>query len=144
MLLSITPKTTDHAARIPGKQRSFVQREFERLLDIRRSYQFYVLRNRDSIRRELFRLPARWHAQDLDAVWMKKERSVSRLLKRALGDYYKQSFAEDGQQWKRPSFNWRTLFLDFPPVLRAFTFRVLLQIREFGRGLAGVKRTSAP
>src|SRR5205807_10287925 len=45
MVLTITPKATDHAVRTPGRQRFLVRREYDQLVDLRRSYRFYVLRD---------------------------------------------------------------------------------------------------
>jgi hypothetical protein len=141
MMLSLTPRATDHAMRIAeGKPRSSVRREYARLADIRRSYEFYVLRNRDSVRHELFRVPVRWHVDDIDLAWMREEARIDRLIRRALGDYYKQ---DADRPWKGPAFNWRTVLFDYPPVLRKFAIRVLLGLRELGRGLVGQKRRTA-
>ena len=138
VMLSLTPRATDHAVRNgAGKKPSFLRREYARLADIRRSYEFYVFRNCDTVRHELFRFPIRWHAHDLDAVWLKEERRIGRLFRRAVGDYY----ASRG--WKNPSINWRTLLFDFLPMLRMFMFRILLRVRDFGRGLLKLKSASA-
>jgi hypothetical protein len=142
VMLSLTPRATDHAVRMPpGKQPAPPRREYASLADIRRSYEFYVFRNHDTVRHELFRLPVRWHANDVDQVWLKEERRLARLFNRALGDYYRQT--ANSREWKKPAFNWRTLLFDFPPRLRMSVFRALLQIRELGRGVLGLRRASA-
>jgi hypothetical protein len=142
VMLSLTPRARDHAMRmVEGRRRSSVRREYARLADIRRSYEFYVLRNRDSVRHELFRLPVRWHADDLDRAWMREEARIDRLIRRALGDYYKQ---DADRPWQGLAFNWRTVLFDYPPVLRKFAIRVLLGLRELGRGLVGQRRARLP
>jgi len=142
VMLSLTPRATDHAVRMPpGKQPATLRRGYARLADIRRSYEFYVFRNGDTVRHELFRIPVCWHAHDIDQVWLKEERRLIRLFNWALGDYYSQT--TNSREWKEPAFNWRTLLFDFPPRLRISVFRTLLQIRELGRGLFGMSRASA-
>jgi hypothetical protein len=124
----------------PRRTASAVSRYYERLLSIRRSFELYVMRNKDAVRRELFRTAVRWHAHDIDDVWRKEERRVNRLLGRALGDYYKE---DPTRAWQRPAFNWRPVLFDYPPVLRNFAIRVLLGVRELGRGLIRQRRASA-
>jgi len=146
LVLSLTPGKTDHSApTVPQQRQSVLRRGYGRLCDIRSSYEFYVRRNFDVIKHDLFRTPVRWHVHDLDEVWMKEERRVERLFDRAVGDYFRQSALPESGQWDRPNVNWRTLLLDvplfdLPSLLRGLIYRFLLQARALGREFIGANR----
>jgi hypothetical protein len=109
LMLSVTPRATNHSSRAATQEvrRSGLRQEYDRLCNIRRSFEFYVLRNSDVVRRDLFWTRVRWHANELDDNWTKEERRIERVLNRAVGDYIRGSPLAE-----RSSFNWRTLLLD--------------------------------
>jgi hypothetical protein len=62
--------------------------------------------NRHRLRRDLFRVPIRWHPGDIDDVWHRQEKAFDVLIERAVGDFYE----NDGRTSKgfSISFNpWR-------------------------------------
>jgi hypothetical protein len=44
--------------------------------------------NRLRIRRDLFRVPIRWHKDDVDDLWRTKESELDAIINRAVGDFY--------------------------------------------------------
>jgi hypothetical protein len=141
-VLSLTPEAVNHSApvRATDDRRTVLRREYERMCDVRRSIEFYVLRKLDAVRRDLFRTPVRWHSGELDDVWRKEEGKIERLLDRAAGDYFRQDLTLDAAGSSR-STNWRSLLLDvpwlnLPAVLRGLVYRVLLKVRELASGAA--------
>jgi hypothetical protein len=134
-VLSLTPQATAmHAMPEPLQQRqSSPRRNYGQLCSIRRSFEFYAVQSNDFVKGHIFRIPVRWHAQDLDSVWMNEERRVRHLLERALNDY-RRSSSNDGREWGRPRLNWRTLLLDvawveLPAKLRGLLFQFGLRFR---------------
>jgi hypothetical protein len=138
MMLSLTPCAIDHAMRMPSsRRRSALRQSYDRLYDIRRSYEFYVLRKRDLVRHELFRIPVRWHVEPVDAVWTRAERRLERLIARAVGDYYRRDFG-------RYQFTWRTILLDvpwfeLPSRLCGAVMKLVLQVPAFRQAIMRVK-----
>lgn len=122
-VLSLTPETSLMHARGASLQRSrtSLRRSYDQLCSIRRSFEFYALQNNDFVKGHLFPIPVRWHAQDLDAVWINNERRVGQLLELALKDYLRH-----GRESVRPGWNWRTLLLDVPWFDLPAKFRGLL------------------
>jgi hypothetical protein len=88
-ILSLTPAAIMQRPAAPAAgSRSTWLGDFIRRCSIRGSLAFFARRNRDAVKRDLFRTPVRWHAADLDDDWRREEESVSRLLDNAVGDYY--------------------------------------------------------
>ena len=81
--ISLTPRVVNHSP--PAESRAVPARwaELRRLSNLRQSMRAYAAG--DAIRRELFRLPIRWHAGDLDAVWKQDEARIAQLIDRAAG-----------------------------------------------------------
>ena len=143
VILSLTPKAINHSTPISREQprRSALRRQHDQLCSIRRSFVFYSLRNSEPVKRQLFHMPVRWHANELDEVWRKQERSIQRLLKRAVGDYYRESTQPRTiGMIRQPRLNWRNLVLDvpvfdLPAVIRGLLYRRVLRAFEFWRKL---------
>ena len=88
-ILSLTPAAVMQGAAVPAARgRSTWFRDFIQRCSIRGSLVFFARRNRDALKRDLFRTPVRWHATEVDDVWRREEEDVSRLLDNAVGDYY--------------------------------------------------------
>lgn len=88
-LLSLTPAAVGQlpdagAASARGSWSAWIRR----LLRLRVAMAFHTHGGRDALRRNLFRVPIRWHGADIDAAWQQKEQSVGQLLDRVVGDYY--------------------------------------------------------
>jgi hypothetical protein len=87
-ILSITPAPTRAIKRATdsnhqtGKKARLLQTR-----SIRESMAFYARRNRDVVKRNLFRVPIRWHGGDLDHTWQTEEQKVSDVMNRGVGDY---------------------------------------------------------
>jgi len=89
--VSLTPTAVDFS--VPREEFNHPKwvRKYVQLCKIRESMWFYAYRNRDVLKRHLFRLPMRWNIADLDQVWAKEEQRVGRLVWLAVGDYYRVS-----------------------------------------------------
>jgi hypothetical protein len=87
-IISLTPSATNWAPPQVAADRFRWLSNYKQLSNIRESMWFFAGRNQDVLRRDLFRLPIRWHTTDLDEVWMKHERRIDRLINYAVGDYY--------------------------------------------------------
>jgi hypothetical protein len=88
-ILSLTPAAIMQGAAVPtARGRLTWFRDFIQHCSIRGSLAFFARRNRDALKRDLFRTPVRWHATDVDDAWRCEEENVSRLLDNAVGDYY--------------------------------------------------------
>jgi hypothetical protein len=89
-----------------GSKAGWLQ-ELRRIANIRRSMQFFAGANRAVLRRDLFRVPIRWHSGDLDEAWQNEEERIERQITRAVGDFYLIS-----QPPYRDRFPSRATFLD--------------------------------
>jgi hypothetical protein len=89
-VLSLTPKAVNRASPAEQDLRGpWWARDLPRMCNIRESMQVYAGASRDVIKRDLFRVPIRWHRAELDRVWEEEERRIERLISRAVGDYYR-------------------------------------------------------
>lgn len=147
VVLSLTPEAVNYSAPVspPGRQKSFVRREYERMCSIRRSMEFYALRRLDAVRRDLFRNPIRWHAGDIDEVWMHQEQRIEKLIDRAVGDYYQNGSSMQTQFAGPPNRNWRSFVLDVPvfeapSILRRKVYRFLVKARDVTRSASTSRR----
>jgi|GEM_PF-3229640 len=85
-ILSLTPETVNWSpAQDEHPNRSGWRRELDRLCDIRAAVRFYAPTDDDVVRRELFRVPVRWHLDDLDDVWNEDERAIEKVMTRVVG-----------------------------------------------------------
>jgi len=84
-ILSLTPR--DVAVFTPPSDPRPVT-WFSQLCRIRQGMAARVRQPRNGLKRDMFRMPLRWHGQDLDKVWYRQERRAEAILRRAVGDYY--------------------------------------------------------
>jgi hypothetical protein len=106
--LSLAPERSNFSAQAGSGARK--SNRYHQLSSIRRSMEFYVKRNRDTVRRDLFRRPVRWHTSDLDAAWMAQEREIEKFVTRAIGDYWSNPL----ERLPRINSNLRYFWLDLP------------------------------
>jgi hypothetical protein len=86
-MLSLTPRSVVLAK--PVAHRRLLQRSrWAQQLSMRVSLGVYARSARDLLKRDLLRLPIRWHAEDLDEAWHLQERSIAARIEAAAGDYY--------------------------------------------------------
>jgi hypothetical protein len=141
VMLSLTPRSVDHSMRVAvDRHRSALRLGYERLCDIRRSYEFYVLRKKDAIRHNLFRILVRWHGKPIDEVSRQAEHRIERLIARAVGDYYARGPLGELGPFGRYRFTWRTVLLDvpwfeLPSLLRGKMIEFVLQVPPLRRVL---------
>ena len=85
--ISLTPRTVNWS---PSPQTaSYLPRwcsDLRWLSNMRESMRLYA--GDDATRRDLFRMPIRWHSGDRDAIWAREEERIRQLIDRAVGDYY--------------------------------------------------------
>lgn len=72
----------------PALQARPSRSELVRQWTIRIAMGFHCRRTHDALKRDLFRLPVRWHVDELDDAWTLHERKIQKSLERAIGDYY--------------------------------------------------------
>jgi hypothetical protein len=89
IILSLTPRATNWAQPVSSRWQLF---GYERLVNIRKSMQFYA--GDDRVRRDLFLSPVRWHSRDIGWRWRRKERWIALMLWLAIGDYMGGRFPE--------------------------------------------------
>lgn len=88
-VVSLTPAATNcSSSQMTEPNRLGWKHKYDQLCNMRESMWYYSGRNRDVMRRDLFRLPIRWHTADLDDVWAAEEQKIDQLINRAVGDYY--------------------------------------------------------
>jgi len=88
-MVSLTPEKVNFSLPTTEKPRAKWMKKYEQLHNIRESMWYYVGRNHDAVRRDLFHLPIRWHVADLDEDWLKEEQRIDRLIDQAVGEYYR-------------------------------------------------------
>jgi hypothetical protein len=137
-ILSVTPTGIDRSVPYPTPRFGGRWMPTAALLsNLRQSLAAYTRGQRDAVRRDLFRVSVRWHADDIDDVWRQEERRISALIERAAGDYY-----ADGQFPPRISLDLRYLPLDlmFGP---QYVIKILGYGRALLRAFAGDRREAA-
>jgi hypothetical protein len=138
-ILSVTPTATDRS--VPYPTRRFGGRLMPTgalLGNLRHSLATYTRRQRDAVRRDLFRVSVRWHAEDVDEVWRQEESRIAGLIERAAGDYY-----ADGSRFPaRISLDPRYLWLDLM-VVPQYLIKILGYARAVLRACAGDRREAA-
>jgi len=119
-VVSLTPAATNvFSLSVPEFNHLGWKQEYDQLRNIRESMGYYVSRNHDVVRRELFKLPIRWHAAELDEVWMKEERRIDRLIDCVVGDYYEISSPPNNHRFpSKFGPGLRVLLTDAPLKLR--------------------------
>jgi len=113
-IVSLTPTAVSWAPPLPQQEASHSGwfQHYQRLCNIRESLWYYAGRNRDTLRRDLFRLSIRWHTGDLDDVWASEEQRIGRIIDDAVGDYYRVSRPPHEQRFpSKFSFDPRRLLL---------------------------------
>jgi hypothetical protein len=86
-MLSLTPRSVILAKPV-GRPHPLRRSRWAQQLSMRVSLGIYARGPRDLLKRDLFRLPIRWHAEDLDEAWHLQERSIAARIEAAAGDYY--------------------------------------------------------
>jgi len=114
-IASITPSLVNQslgASERRGRREGWLAR-YARLCDIRESMWSWAGRYGDAVRCQMFRLPIRWHADDLDDAWTGVEREMQRDIDRAVGDYVLVGEPPHGSRLpSRPSFTLRYFPID--------------------------------
>jgi hypothetical protein len=88
-ILSITPAAVDRTgSRRTPRLGAWSMPDFALLCNLRGAIAAYSRAERDVIRRDMFRASIRWHAEDIDEVWLREEARIAALIERAAGDYY--------------------------------------------------------
>jgi len=137
-ILSVTPTAVDRS--MPHPTRRFGGRWMPTgalLCNLRHSLATYTRRQRDAVRRDLFRVSVLWHADDVDEVWRQEAGRISRLIERAAGDYY-----ADGRFPARISLDPRYLPLDLMLVPQ-YVIKILGYVRALLRAVRGDRREAA-
>jgi hypothetical protein len=80
--ISLTPRAANLSAAYTAARAPRWWLQLRRLSNLRESMRAYV--GSDMVRRELFRLPIRWHSGDLDHVWRNEEQRIEKLIDRAV------------------------------------------------------------
>lgn len=111
-ILSLTPGSVD--GRPPDRlARQRRRTAFLRSCSIRASMAFYARKCNDSLKRDMFRVPIRWHSSDLDAGWSEFESEIEDVVRDSVGDYFE--LADGSQPKSFPSLlglRWRYFFKD--------------------------------
>lgn len=104
-LVSLTPRAVNWAPPLVEALRGpWWAPELKRLRNIRETMWIYAGANRDVVRRDLFRVPIRWHSGELDRVWAKEARRIERMISCAVGDYFSVSRAPNRHRFpSRPN-----------------------------------------
>jgi hypothetical protein len=137
-ILSVTPTGIDRS--VPYPTRRFGARWMPNtalLANLRHSLATYTRRQHDAVRRDLFRVSVRWHADEIDNVWRQEEARISALIEQAAGDYY-----ADGRFPPRISFDTRYLPLDLM-LGPQYLIKILGYVRALLRVFAGDRREAA-
>jgi hypothetical protein len=79
--ISLTPRASNLSAAYTAAHAPRWWSQLRRLSNLRESMRAYAAT--DMVRRELFRLPIRWHKGHLDQVWSSEEQRIERLIDRA-------------------------------------------------------------
>jgi hypothetical protein len=108
--------------------------KLRRLSSIRESMRFYVDASRDTVSRDLFRLPVRWHRDELDEVWFEDEHRIDRMIDRAVGDYYRAA------EVSRTNFPSRRTVFDYAAIADALLRRLFTAVGSLQRQLLELRR----
>jgi len=114
-MVSLTPESTSFTE--TEKEHPLLGRLFgySRLRNLRESMKYYAGRNRDTMRRDLFRMPIRLHKAGLDEVWANVERRSNLMIRLAVGDYYRVSRPPHTKRFPaEPSLDPRAVLMDIP------------------------------
>ena len=87
-ILSITPAAVNQSLRITPRFGASWMPNYALLCNLRGVIGRYSRSERDIVRRDMFRVSVRWHADPLDEVWQQEETRIAALIERAAGDYY--------------------------------------------------------
>jgi hypothetical protein len=138
-LVSLTPRGVYRMSPVEGLRGPWWAPQLPLLCNIRASMRAYAAADCDVVKRDLFRVPIRWHATDLDNVWREEERRIERLIRRAVGDYYEISQSPHRKRFptrrhlldiiEKP----REFLLDWPGVAKAWF--VIRSVRDIPRRL---------
>ena len=84
--ISLTPRASNQSPAAQAGHAAQRWSELRWLSNMRESIRGYAAN--DMVRRELFRLPIRWHGGDLDEVWRNEEQRIEKLIDRAAGNHF--------------------------------------------------------
>jgi len=130
--VSLTPEAVNWSppqGRDP--HRAYWLERYDRLCNIRESMWDIAGRHRDALRRDLFRLPIRWHTTELNEAWMKEEQRIGRLIDYAVGDYYRLGKPPHRERFPyRFNFDPRTLLSITSPTVRMAAKLRLIRARN--------------
>jgi hypothetical protein len=115
-------------------------------VSIRVSMGMYARHDRDALKRDTFRQPIRWHADDLDAAWHAQERMVEATVERAVGDYFKVADERGGSRFparftldpRRVSAEMILWFWE-SALFRKLVRGLFAGVRSLGAGLRGTR-----
>jgi hypothetical protein len=113
-ILSITPSAVQQTARITPRFGARLMPHYALLCNLRGAIARYTRGEHDLVRRDMFRVSVRWHADDIDEAWRQEEARISGLIERAAGDYY----AHGSRLPPRINLDLRYLPLDLANVLQ--------------------------
>ncbi|HUO43421.1 MAG TPA: hypothetical protein VMT94_00740, partial [Burkholderiales bacterium] len=128
-IVSLTPTAVNWSPPQTKESRSpfarWMQR-YDRLCNVRESMWHFAGRNRDTMRRDLFGMPIRLHRGELDEVWAEAERRSNRMIRLAVGDYYRVSKPPYTKRFPpKYGFNPRIVFGLTPTVRGVVKLRLL-------------------
>jgi hypothetical protein len=86
-ILSLTPAAVGQLPDSPLARRTRLKTWLALLCCVRAAMKLQTSKNR-RIRRDMFRVPIRWHTLDIDEVWKKQEIEFDALIERTVGDFY--------------------------------------------------------
>jgi len=86
MIVSVTPEST--CQRSPPTHTLKWLSNLDPCFSVRVSMGVYARRDKDPLKRDIFRHPIRWHGKELNEAWRRAERRNSEIIDRAVGDYF--------------------------------------------------------
>jgi hypothetical protein len=87
-VLSLTPAAVGYLPNPVAARRTRLGAWFALLCRLPAAMIFHTDHNRRRLRRDLFRVPIRWHAQEIDEAWRKQESEFGAMIRAAVGNFY--------------------------------------------------------
>lgn len=138
-ILSLTPAAVGQR-HLPAKRPDWAWfKKIDQRCSLRQSMAVYARRKRDTVRRDLFLSPIRWHGGDLDETWQREEQKIETLIDSAVGDYAQCASGSVGRDF--PTFPSRdSKYLPIDIAICVFHEGLLLRLGFSARALAGDRR----